>query len=226
VGLHFPARVMSIPPPNTVPTAASRSQLDAEHARSARSQAAVAIGATLAALLSGKIAAWFIRIVPQLELLLAFTFILAVIFNVLSAFAAKRFYWNDRRLDGFEQFILAVLDFLALLLAFVGVQYAAEFLSNLFDRDGLPALPVLILCVAVVIFVALGFVPFVRADLLAPQPEEASRAPESALATTKKVNDHVDLDSSSSSSSASFSMVTPSTLRENEMREWVGRADD
>lgn len=147
---------------------------DAKERRSQRSQTAVAIGATLAGLLSFKIADWMLQVVPQRELLLALTLLLAVLFRAVSVVATDRFYQNDLYIDEFEQFILAVLDFLALLLVFVSVQYAAQFVTDLFTVHGIPLLPTALYCLIVLLFIALSFVPFVRSDLMTNEPETAT----------------------------------------------------
>jgi uncharacterized membrane protein YoaK (UPF0700 family) len=214
---------MSQPPPNNATlmpetsTAAAAtvsggsSSSNNNGGKSRRSQTAVAIGATIAGLLSFKIADWMLLVVPQRELLLALTILLALAFYVLSRVLADRFYKNDLYVDEFEQFVLAVLDFIALLLIFVAVQYAAQFLTDLFVLTGPPPLPTLLLCLAVLLVIAFAVVPYVRSDLLAPAGmvpgEEDDEAEAEAAEQEEDENDEDEVE-----------------LETKEM--YVGRADD
>jgi len=164
---------------------------DEKDQQTRRSAIAVATSLTLAGLLSFRAADWFIVIVPQRELLLLLTLLFAVLFHALSTFLGKLFV-SDTYLDEFERFILILLDFLAILLFFMGVQYAALILTELFTLYGFPPLSDFLLSVAVLLYLAFNFVPFVRSDLLTLAPNEPAKSSHRAANTDKDENVELD----------------------------------
>jgi hypothetical protein len=123
---------------------------------------------TLAGVFSFGLASWLQQLVEQKELLLAMTALIAA-FCVGLWQAMKQWSLRDWRINRCESFALNTIALFKLLAFFVSMQIAMQIMLDLFMTSSVK-LPNLVLILAGMLMVALGFVPFVSDTILVLPP--------------------------------------------------------
>lgn len=123
---------------------------------------------TLAGVFSFGLTSWLQQLVEQKELLLAMTALIAGLCVGLWK-ATKQWSLRDKRINRLESFALNTIALFKMLAFFVSVNFGMQIMLDLFMTSSVK-LPNLILILAGLLMVALGFVPFVSDTILVLPP--------------------------------------------------------